>query len=57
MTNGVAGTATKVNSLTDTNGGEVSITDPTVIPDGQYQYTVQQVDLAGNAERSATRSR
>ena len=40
-----------MNTLTDTAGGEVQITDPTVIPDGQYQYTVQQVDLAGNASQ------
>ena len=50
VTNGVVGTAFAVTTLTDTAGGEVQIPDTsTSIPDGEYQYTIQQVDLAGNA--------
>ncbi len=49
LVNGVAGTAVAVATATDTAGGTVVVSDPGVISDGKYQYTVRQVDLAGNA--------
>jgi large repetitive protein len=49
VTNGVTGAAVLANSLTNTAGGTIVIPDPGSLPDGQYVYTIQQVDLAGNA--------
>ncbi len=52
VTNGVIGAATLVNTLNNAAptglNKLVKIADPTVIPDGQYVYTVQQIDDAGN---------
>ena len=45
---GNVGAAILVNSLQNTAGGTVQINDPTVIPDGTYVYTAQQIDLNGN---------
>ena len=45
---GTVGAAALVNSLQNTAGGTVQINDPTVIPDGTYVYTAQQIDLNGN---------
>ena len=46
---GVVGAQVLANSLTNTAGGSETIADPNPLPDGQYQYQVQQVDLEGNA--------
>jgi subtilisin-like proprotein convertase family protein len=52
VTNGVIGTAILVNTVNNVvpTGATnlVKINDPTVIPDGQYVYTVQEIDSAGN---------
>ena len=46
---GVVGTAVAVNTIVNVQpGGLTQIDDPNSIPDGKYQYSVRQVDDAGN---------